>query len=158
MVFIGVLGLSTMIVFANLKKITMILLMRQTCTVWILCLFHGTTLTAFIEYWNNHSLSTANNLTPNQMFIRGCIQQIMTPVLPHTSSDATGGGTGRLLSNSSHVSVPHTSFVPCPLLYGDITSRIDPLGSSSELGCDLYKRLLSIVGHHLQVGCNTCRM
>lgn len=115
----------------------------------------NSTLTTFIESWNNHSLSTANNLTPNQLFIRGAIQQNMAPVLP---SDGTGGGTGGLPSTSSHVSVPRTSFVPCPLLHRDIANRVVPLGSSSEFGCDLYKRLLSIVGRHLQAGCSSCRM
>ena len=32
-------------------------------------------LTQFVESWNNHSQSSAHNLTPNQLFIRGVIEQ-----------------------------------------------------------------------------------
>ena len=117
----------------------------------------NSTLEGFVDSWNNHALSTENNLTPNQLFIRGAIQQNMTPFFSRISG-VTGGGSGSLPSTSNHVSVPHTSFAPCPLLHRDITNRLDPLGSSADFGCDLYKRLLSIVGRHLQRGCNTCGM
>ena len=36
-------------------------------------------LTQFVESWNNHPLSSAHNLTPNQLFIRGAIEQNMMP-------------------------------------------------------------------------------
>ena len=32
------------------------------------------TLDSLMESWNNHCISTENNLTPNQPFIRGAIQ------------------------------------------------------------------------------------
>ena len=36
-------------------------------------------LTQFVESWNNHPLSSAHNLTPNQLFIRWAIEQNMMP-------------------------------------------------------------------------------
>ena len=32
-------------------------------------------LEAFTESWNNHSISTANGMTPNQLFIKGALEQ-----------------------------------------------------------------------------------
>lgn len=58
----------------------------------------NSTLERFIESWNNHSLSSENSLTPNQLFIRGAIQQNMTPVIP---SFTTGGISTRLPSVSN---------------------------------------------------------
>ena len=112
----------------------------------------NSTLERFIESWNNHSLSSENSLTPNQLFIRGAIQQNMTPVIP---SFTTGGISTRLPSVSNHVTVPQSLFSPCPSLYHEMT-RVDPLELSHEFGCDLYKNLLSIVGQHLLNGCNVC--
>ena len=116
------------------------------------------TLENFVESWNNHSLSSENNLTPNQLFIKGAIQQNLTPFIPPSPSPtgSSSGGTTELPPTSNHVAVPRISFAPCPLLYMDITNRLDPLYSSNDLGCDLYRRLLSIVGRHLQNGCTVC--
>ena len=48
------------------------------------------TLQTFVESWNNHSLSTENNFIPNQLFIRGAIEQNMVPVCsqPPTSGSS----------------------------------------------------------------------
>ena len=32
-------------------------------------------LKGFVESWNNHPITTARNLTPNELFIRGAIEQ-----------------------------------------------------------------------------------
>ena len=80
------------------------------------------TLESFVQSWNNHSLSTENNMTPNQLFIRGAIQQNMTPFSPHSSSNTTGRGMSGLPSTSNHVSVPRVMFRPCPTLNRDITN------------------------------------
>ena len=116
----------------------------------------NSTLESFVESWNNHAVSTENNLTPNQLFIKGAIQQNLAPFFPPLPSGSSSRGTGGLPSTSNHVTVPRISFAPCPLLYRDITNRLDPLDSSNDLGCDLYRRLLSIVGRHLQNGCAAC--
>ena len=49
-------------------------------------------LNSFTESWNNHPLSTCGNLTPNQLFVQGAMQQNITPPVatPHSNSSATG--------------------------------------------------------------------
>ena len=44
--------------------------------------------------------------------------------------------------------------MPCSSLNRDMT-RVDPMDSSDDFGCNLYKRLISIVECH---GCNACVM
>ena len=111
------------------------------------------TLEKFIESWNNHSLSSENNFTPNQLFIRGAIQQSITPYHPSNNSDVEGSPA--LPTPSNHVPVPQNGFLPCPSLYREI-NRIDPLDSSYNFGRDLYLRLQNVVGLHLVNGCNDC--
>ncbi len=113
------------------------------------------TLQSFVDSWNNHSLSTEHNLTPNQLFIRGAIQQRMVPQC--SSSSSRGPFTAPLSSVSNHVGVPRIAFFPCTLMYQDI-NRINPLSSSTDFGCDLYKRVVTIVGQHLRSGCSTCSL
>lgn len=112
----------------------------------------NSTLEHFIESWNNHSLSSENNLTPYQLFIRGAIQQNMTPVIPSFTTAAFNSG---LPSVTNHVAVPRSLFLPCPSLYSEMT-RVDPLEPSLAFGSDLYKNLISLVGQHLMNGCNAC--
>lgn len=114
------------------------------------------TLEQFTESWNNHSLSSENNLTPNQLFIRGAIQQNLTLYHPSISSgDHDSQQSSQLPAPSNHISVPQNGFVPCPRLYRDI-NEIDPLRSSNEFGRDLYLRLQNIIGLHLVSGCTEC--
>lgn len=46
-------------------------------------------LKEFTESWNNHSLSSAHNLTPNQLFIQGAIEQRVIPQQPRQTNQAT---------------------------------------------------------------------
>ena len=43
-------------------------------------------LQLFTESWNNHSISTANGMTPNLLFIHRALQQNMVPVMPNAPS------------------------------------------------------------------------
>lgn len=113
------------------------------------------TLEEFVDSWNNHAISTENNLTPNQLFVKGALEQNMTPYFPSSLSSGSGG-VSSLPVSGDRVSVPRMSFTPCPLLYREITSTLIPTASSVDFGCDLYKRLVSIVGRHLQSGCSVC--
>ena len=45
----------------------------------------NTVLKEFTEFWNNHSVSTEKNLTPNQLYVQGFLQQGTVPL---TSPDA----------------------------------------------------------------------
>jgi hypothetical protein len=39
-------------------------------------------LAAFVESWNNHPLSSDRNMTPNQLFVRGAIEQNVSIIEP----------------------------------------------------------------------------
>ena len=68
----------------------------------------------FVESWNNHPMSTANNLTANLQFIQGALAQNMaanvsptTPVIPAAHA---------IPSAHDPVNVPRSSFEPCRAL------------------------------------------
>ena len=108
------------------------------------------TLTSFQESWNNHSISTEHNLTPNQLFIHGAIENNIVPYIP--PSRGTSTATAPTLSTNC-VEVPRISFGPCSTLLRHINSRINPLNACNDLGHDLYE---TFVGQHLSRGCQLC--
>ena len=126
------------------------------CLLFVFLPRINSTLESLIDSW---VISTKNNLTPNQLFIRGAIQQKKQPVLLLTATTGTPDGVAQgLPTMSDHVVISCMLFAPCPVLYRDRSNRVDSLGSSTDFGCDLYKRLLAIVCQHLQAGCTACGM
>ena len=91
-------------------------------------------LTQFVESWNDHSLSSTHNLTPNQLFICGAIKQNMMPQQPEITSSAHASGHP---AASDHVRVPRNRFQPCNTLL-TLLSTFDRLGPSDDFGCDIY--------------------
>ena len=61
----------------------------------------NSSLDSFIESWNNHRISTENNMTPNQLYIKGALEQNMTPRMPQNMQQP--------FSSSSTVSLPRAS-------------------------------------------------
>jgi len=116
----------------------------------------NSTLKSFVGSWNNHPVSSEHNLTPNQLFIRGAMEQNSVPhILPPSSSNTCTVGQSELPSPSDRVTVPRIQFTPCTLLQREM-SEVDPLGPSTSFGCDLYCQIVSIVGSHLTGGCAHC--
>lgn len=112
-------------------------------------------LNAFVEAWNNHTLSTERSLTPNQLFIHGALQQNMSPQQPR---QLVGMGSSQPLpygSVTDPVVVPRVNFRPCNDLRRRL-SRIDCLGESLDFGSDIYLQVVRIVGHHLLQNCVYC--
>ena len=130
----------------------------------LFCLHHvylpriNSALQSFIESWNNHSISTEHNLTPNQLFIRGALQQNMTPRLQIQSPITNPTGSHTLPSATSHVEVPRSSFVPCAFLTGQLVGNINPQAESDDFGRTFYCQTVDIVGRHLMSGCHNCVM
>lgn len=110
-------------------------------------------LKSFTESWNNHSISTAGNLTPNQLYIQGAIQQNMVPTIPRLSASVSSGTPYPMPSD--HIRVPRFNFTPCSTLVRDLQT-VNPLGQSLDFGCSLYLQVISLVGQHLTIGCNNC--
>ena len=110
-------------------------------------------LVAFVESWNNHTISTVSNLTPNQLFIQGAIEYNRYPHPPRPVSCQQSLSTP---VQRNTIVVPRIHFVPCTYLRQLLTVGIDPLESSDDFGCSLYARVCNIVGCHLQMGCINC--
>lgn len=107
-------------------------------------------LEVFMECWNNHPLSTANNLTPNQLFIRGAIENDITPTA-HASDNSSHN---EIPSSHDAVDVPRTSFNPCHILLQEL-EEIDVMQDVDDFGYSVYLGVCNHVGQHL-VHCNSC--
>ena len=124
-------------------------------------------LSEFLVAWNNHKLSTENNKTPNQLFLRGLLsstpRNIPGPMLLPTPEASQLGGTtstttssptcqtsSPLPSVSGHINVPRSSFKPCGILEQALQTQIHPLGESRNYGKDIYLNALLVVCNHLQ--------
>ena len=105
-------------------------------------------LEAFRDSWNNHSLSTAWSLTPNQLFIQGALEQNMIPSHPPNHPN----GSGSLPSPGEQVNVPRIQFYPCSSLQSEITNHVFV---DDEYGYEVYKELLSLIGIHVST-CSVC--
>ena len=112
---------------------------------------------SFLEGWNNHSASTANQQIPSQMFISGLLLQ-----LQH-SNEAESDSNSKSDSDTPHaqpaaiepVSVPRCSFVPCSVLTCAIQNN-DPLSHSGTNGRSMYTEVIQICREHLNNGCDDC--
>lgn len=106
-------------------------------------------LEEFHVSWNNHSLSTAGNLTPNQLLFEGSnYLGVSTPdnvLLSACTADVSA------MSNK-RVAVPRINFQPCSLLAGQLTT-INTSLRCQDNGCI---QCIHIVGQHLTIGCNDC--
>lgn len=110
-------------------------------------------LKSFMESWNNHSLSSAQSHTPNQLFIEGAIQQSTVPVIPPPASSSPSNLSSPVAYD--HVTVPNNRFSPCNILGDDIRS-IDVLQTCDDFGYSIFKEILEKVGSHLSSGCTDC--
>lgn len=109
----------------------------------------NSTLASFVESWNNHCLQN----TPYQLFIRGAIANDMFPQQPRTVHVPTVNALS--ITPRGHVQIPRINFQPCVLLRAQL-AIIDPQGPSNDFGCDIYLRVVNIIGQHLQHNCNDC--
>ena len=64
----------------------------------------------FIESWNNHRISTAGNVTPNQLFVQGAIAHDRFPQYPVVPSSHF---TSPLPHGNVAVALARCSFCPC---------------------------------------------
>ena len=108
-------------------------------------------LQSFVESWNNHSVSTARNCTPNQLFIQGAIEYGTVPDVPNLSQLYSGPQP----TSRDHVCVPRIGFMPCTSLRQQLDT-IDPLAHSDDFGCTTYLQVVGLVGQHLSHGCTNC--
>lgn len=110
-------------------------------------------LQRFIETWNNHPMSSASNLTPNQQFIQGALSQNMSCVIPTNLTQNVSSSTIPAVPNTP-VSVPRTQFQPCDHL-SRVLSQRNMLLVCDDFGYSLYEQTSNAVGSHLQ-NCSVC--
>ena len=96
----------------------------------------------FVESWNNHPISTERNMSPNQLFIHGALQQNDFIDSPYNPTD-----TINIPDHNEEVTVPSIAFSPCHQLEQQLR-LVDPLSPSNNRGCDIYYLVIDIVGHH----------
>jgi hypothetical protein len=94
-------------------------------------------LQAFMNSWNNHSLSSERNQTPNQLFVQGALQQNQMIPFPPTGIS--------LPHANAVVDVPNVKFTPCPALEHQL-SLVDNLLPSVTSGRNIYTLIIEIVG------------
>ena len=114
------------------------------------------TLQEFIECWNNHNLSSEHNLTPNQLFIRGAIQQNMLPSTPQMLHSSGNSSDQQQLDVEEEVAVPRMHFKPCDDLLSLLSTQIDPLQPTDGFAYNLYDLAVQVVGTHLALNCTNC--
>jgi len=107
-------------------------------------------LDSFVESWNNHPLSTCRNLTPNQLFIQGAMQQNITPTLPAPLNQSST----RVPTPVDSVAVPRSTFSPCDSLQHEL-EQVDVLRLCDNYGYSVYCQVCVVVGHHLE-DCDHC--
>ncbi|XP_065121926.1 uncharacterized protein [Paramisgurnus dabryanus] len=102
-------------------------------------------LDAFKDAWDNHSLRTENNLTPNQLWEVGQYQNpISDPEIQLSGSAEQESGD----SEEDHFGV-NVPAIPMLQLTNEhieqLTSQIDPLQESNLFGVDVYLQTLTFV-------------
>ena len=115
-------------------------------------------LEEFTESWNNHRLSSANNLTPDALFTIGLLekQQNNSSAGEH---DLPNDGNLSSVSLAPHgmedvtiVDVPSTPAHLCPSMQQRIQIDTDP----TDFGLNRYMDSIQALGSHIQSGCNVC--
>ena len=98
-------------------------------------------LNSFVDSWNNHPISTERNLTPNQLFVEGALQQNTSLPTPQT-------GVNDLPASNSDVEVPRSSFTPCTTLK-NYMDQVDVTRSSNTFGIDIYNEFHIVIRLHI---------
>lgn len=109
-------------------------------------------LKEFVSSWNNHRISTERNFTPNQLYVEGFMRRDRLPTNPQPVHSVSNVQVPR---GHAAVGIPRIDFEPCIVLQQALT-LIQPLGSTTNYGADLYSRAVNVVGRHLSQGCTGC--
>lgn len=94
-------------------------------------------LEAFVEGWNNHSLSTARGRTPFQLFFTN----LDSSRDPYTIDDNYGTEDDTSLTcedDCGGVEVPRSTIVLTPSQQEQLKNLVNPLSESEYFGVDLY--------------------
>ncbi|XP_023818414.1 uncharacterized protein LOC105358785 [Oryzias latipes] len=107
-------------------------------------------LESFISTWDNHSLRSEQNLTPNQLWAMGRAQTPINPPVYAQGSVDIGQQSNSNQAEQETVGVVVPS-VACPLSDSDLSQLsqlFNPCGTSENHGQDIYISVLNYVCHH----------
>ncbi|XP_057184798.1 uncharacterized protein LOC130551258 isoform X3 [Triplophysa rosa] len=104
-------------------------------------------LNAFRDAWDNHSMRTENNLTPNQLWEVGQYQNpISDPEIHFQNSAAAEQERGDVEADHFGVNVPAIQMLQLTNEQIEhLVSQIDPLQESGLFGVDIYLQTLTFV-------------
>ena len=115
-------------------------------------------------------LSTEGNRTPLQLFREGnrTPLQLFTEESMITEQETTqksehltlSVGTVLSVRNEDEiqtVDIPSTKFQPCSQILTDLQFLVGHLSDSNDMGKDLFKQSICLLGCHLQSGCSECQ-
>lgn len=119
-------------------------------------------LEEFRESWNNHCLSSENNLTPEALFTIGLLEkqhsvnesqrESNNPVQNDLSSSSLAPHG---IEDITVVDVPNTPAELCQVMQQHL-ERIRVDTEASDFGAGKYMNCIQALGSHIQNGCNEC--
>lgn len=110
----------------------------------------------FKEGWNNHSIRTAHNHSPYQLFVSGVLRLHRQGLVATDFLDAVDDHYGiteeGLTSDDTAIEIPINTFDLREDHFQELKRLIDPLSESSNYGLDLYQECLdfyiSMISQH----------
>ena len=100
----------------------------------------------FKEGWNSHSLRTAHNHSPQQLFVSGTLRLhrrglVAIDFLDHVD-ESYGVAEKGLSTDDNPIQIPINTFYLQEDHFQEIQRTIDPLSESTNYGIDLYLECL----------------
>ena len=119
------------------------------CLHWVYIPKVNKCLQQFTESWNNHSLSSEGNQTPNQLFISG----ILAPEQQHGPQTRQPTSPLPIPTPAQRVVVPCSHFHACNALKQVLQLTVQPSHVTSKAE---FTQVAEIVGSHINAGCTQC--
>ena len=124
------------------------------CLHWVYLPRINLCLQQSVESWNNHSLSSEHNQTPNQLFVQGILMQENSSPTVNTPSGSTVSIQlvieWQLQRENLEHAIHYTGGSACSL------QSIQLYTPTEDNGIFLYRQVVTVVGSHLQAGCGNC--
>ena len=116
-------------------------------------------LSEFTDSWNNHTLSTAGNMTPDALFTVGLLEKQNVQArefVPLANNELTSINlVTHGMEDVAVVEVPCTPSCVCSTMQ-QILSRIHVDNDASDFGLSKYLETVQAIGSHIENGCNAC--
>ena len=112
-------------------------------------------LQAFQSGWNNHGIRTEHQQTPNQLFVRGCLQLQNSGLTAMDLFEAVNNNYGvddndayitNVTDNENSITVPPSRFTLSEQQIHLLQeASIDPLAESNNYGIEIYEAIITLL-------------